>query len=314
MTAHPLPPLPSLRAFEAAARLGSFSRAAAELNMTPAAVSYQVKQLEVRLGTTLFRRFARRVELTESGAALAPAILDAFGAMRVAVAQAAERAQDELSITTLPTVGAAWLVPRLGRFKAHHPALRVRLDMTVPVADLGAFDFDVAIRSGLGAWPGLRSHFLMPNLFTPLCSPDLAAAAICFLEGNGPPVPLMGRPNWWRMWLGAAGLADFDLDGALGTELCAEHLYVTAAIAGHGVAIASPIFFQREIAAGSLVMPLDLVAADGRGYWLAYPRAQADSAKVGVFREWISAEAAVDLQAAEPLLARAVNVPPIPTP
>ncbi|RRN59148.1 LysR family transcriptional regulator [Pseudoxanthomonas sp. SGNA-20] len=151
-----LPPLSSLRAFEAAARLGSFSRAAAELNMTPAAVSYQIKQLEARLGVVLFRRFPRRVELTANGDMLAPAISGAFATMRAAVAQTVERAQDELSITTLPTVGATWLAPKLGRFKARMPALRVRLDMSVPTADLDALDFDVAIRSGLGTWPGLH--------------------------------------------------------------------------------------------------------------------------------------------------------------
>ncbi|WP_129790434.1 LysR substrate-binding domain-containing protein [Sphingosinicella sp. CPCC 101087] len=312
MSVPALPPLPSLRAFEAAARLGSFSRAAAELHMSPAAVSYQVKQLEARLGLPLFKRFPRRVELTANGELLASAIIAAFTTMRTGIAQVADRAQDELSITTLPTVGASWLVPKLGRFRARHSAVRVQLDMSVPVADLAALDFDVAIRSGLGTWPGLRSDFLMPNLFTPVCSPAIISQASAFLKGEGPAVPLLGRRNWWQMWFGAVARPDVDLDRAIGTHLGAEHLYVSAAVAGHGIAMVSPIFFQREIFSGSLAMPLDLVASDGRGYWLTYPRTQAAIAKVRAFREWLLEEAAADVEAARPLLTRTVEVAPIP--
>ena len=302
-----LPPLPAIRAFEAAARLGSFSRAADELNMTAAAVSYQVKQLETRLGIMLFRRFPRRVELTAGGEQLAPSISGAFATMRTMFAQAIERSQGELSITTLPTVGAAWLVPKLGRFKERHPLIRARLDMTVPVADLGGLDFDVAIRSGLGDWPGLRAHFLLPNLFTPVCSPAVADAARAIVADGRVDIPLLGRPSWWRMWLDSVGRPEIELDGAFGAQLGAEHLDVTAASAGHGVAMVSPVFFQKEIAAGGLVMPFETVAADGRGYWLAYPGAQASSTKVRAFREWLVDEAAVDLAAAAPLLKKVVE-------
>lgn len=307
MSLQPLPPLPAIRAFEAAARLGSFSRAASELNMTAAAVSYQVKQLEGRLGLMLFRRFPRRVELTGAGELLAPAISGAFATMRATFAQAVERSQGELSITTLPTVGAAWLVPKLGRFKDRHPHIRPRLDMTVPVADLGGFDFDVAIRSGLGSWPGLRSQFLLPNLFTPVCSPELVDAARQLGEGRIA-APLLGRPNWWRMWLDAAGQSGLDLDGAFGAQLDAEYLYVSAAMTGNGIAMVSPIFFQREIMSGALVMPFDLVVADGRGYWLAYAAAQARSAKILAFRDWIRREADTDRAKAAALLGNVVTV------
>lgn len=302
-----LPPLPAIRAFEAAARLGSFSRAAAELNMTAAAVSYQVKQLEGRLGLMLFRRYPRRVELTEAGELLAPTISGAFSTIRAGFAQAVERSQGELSITTLPTVGAAWLVPKLGRFKEGHPEIRPRLDMRVPVADLGGFDFDVAIRSGLGSWPGLRSHLLLPNLFTPVCSPEIADAARLLAKGRIE-APLLGRPNWWRKWMDAAGQGDLYLEGAFGAQLDAEYLYVSAAVTGHGIALVSPIFFQREILSGALVMPFDLVVADGRGYWLAYAAAQARSTKILAFRDWIKREAEADVATAAPLLRNVVNV------
>ena len=275
--------------------------------MTAAAVSYQVKQLETRLGLVLFRRFPRRVELTEAGELLAPTVSGAFSTMRAGFAQAVERSQGELSITTLPTVGAAWLVPKLGRFKDSHPDIRPRLDMRVPVADLGGFDFDVAIRSGLGNWSGLRSHLLLPNLFTPVCSPKLVDAARQLARGKIE-APLLGRPNWWRLWLDAAGHGGMDLDGAFGAQLDAEYLYVSAAITGHGIAMVSPVFFQREIMSGALVMPFGQVVADGRGYWLAYAAAQARSPKILAFRDWIKREADADLAAAASLLSNVVNV------
>lgn len=275
--------------------------------MTAAAVSYQVKQLEARLGLVLFRRFPRRVELTEAGELLAPTISGAFSTMRAGFAQAVERSQGELSITTLPTVGAAWLVPKLGRFKDSHPDIRPRLDMRVPVADLGGFDFDVAIRSGSGNWPGLRSHLLLPNLFTPVCSPDMADTARRLAQGKID-APLLGRPKWWRMWTDQAGQRELELEGAFGAQLDAEYLYVSAAITGHGIAMVSPIFFQREIMSGALVMPFSQVVDDGRGYWLAYAAAQARSSKILAFRDWIRREAEADLAAAAPLLGNVINV------
>ncbi len=275
--------------------------------MTAAAVSYQVKQLESRLGLMLFRRFPRKVELTEAGELLAPAISGAFATMRAGFTHAVERSRGELSITTLPTVGAAWLVPKLGRFKDRNPGIRPRLDMRVPIADLGGFDFDVAIRSGLGSWPGLRSHLLLPNLFTPVCSPDMANAARRLADGRIE-VPLMGRPNWWRMWLDAAGQGTLDLEDAFGAQLDAEYLYVSAAVTGHGIAMVSPIFFQREIMSGALVMPFDLVVTDRRGYWLAYAAAQAHSPKILAFRGWIKEEAEADLAKAAPLLKHVIAV------
>jgi LysR family glycine cleavage system transcriptional activator len=302
-----MPSLPAIRAFEAAARLGSFSRAAEELNMTAAAVSYQVKQLEGRLGVMLFRRFPRRVELTEAGELLAPTISGAFATMRAGFTQAAERSQSELSITTLPTVGAAWLVPKLGRFKDGHPDIRSRLDMRVPIADLGGFDFDVAIRSGFGSWPGLESHLLLPNLFTAVCRPDMVAAAHGLAQGRVE-APLLGRLKWWQMWLGALGQGGFSLDGAFGPDLGAEYLYVSAAAAGHGIAMVSPIFFRKEILSGALVMPFDMIVTDGRGYWLAYAAAQARSSKILAFRDWIKCEADADIAEAAPLLTKIVSV------
>lgn len=289
-----LPPLPAIRAFEAAARLGSFTRAADELHMTQAAVSYQIKQLEQRLGLGLFHRQPRQVVLTPAGHRLAPAVLDAFKQLRTAFAQAIERVETELAITALPTIAAAWLVPRLGAFQLTHPRLAVRLDTTVELVDLNRGEFDVGIRIGAGEWPGLDADFLLPSLFTPLCSPALRDRLRTPADMLA--LPRFGRERWWRAWFAAAGLADADLTAKPGVELDVEQHAVTAAIAGHGVALSSPLFFEQDIAAGRLLQPFELVVRDQRDYWLTYPTTLRTSEKIRAFRAWLLAQAAACCQ------------------
>lgn len=289
-----LPPLPAIRAFEAAARLGSFTRAADELHMTQAAVSYQIKQLERRLGLGLFHRQPRQVVLTPAGHRLAPAVLDAFKQLRTAFAQAIERVETELAITALPTIASAWLVPRLGAFQLTHPRLAVRLDTTVELVDLNRGEFDVGIRIGAGEWPGLDADFLLPSLFTPLCSPTLRERLRTPADMLA--LPRFGRERWWRAWFAAAGLADADLTAKPGVELDVEQHAVTAAIAGHGVALSSPLFFEQDIAAGRLMQPFELVVRDQRDYWLTYPTTLRTSEKIRAFRAWLLAQAAACCQ------------------
>lgn len=289
-----LPPLPAIRAFEAAARLGSFTRAADELHMTQAAVSYQIKQLEQRLGLGLFHRQPRQVVLTPAGQRLAPAVLDAFKQLRTAFAQAIERVETELAITALPTIASAWLVPRLGAFQLTHPRLAVRLDTTVELVDLNRGEFDVGIRIGAGEWPGLDADFLLPSLFTPLCSPALRDRLRTPADMLA--LPRFGRERWWRAWFAAAGLADADLTAKPGVELDVEQHAVTAAIAGHGVALSSPLFFEQDIAAGRLLQPFELVVRDQRDYWLTYPTTLRTSEKIRAFRAWLLAQAAACCQ------------------
>ncbi len=289
-----LPPLPAIRAFEAAARLGSFTRAADELHMTQAAVSYQIKQLEQRLGLGLFHRQPRQVVLTPAGHRLAPAVLDAFKQLRTAFAQAIERVETELAITALPTIASAWLVPRLGAFQLAHPRLAVRLDTTVELVDLNRGEFDVGIRIGAGEWPGLDADFLLPSLFTPLCSPALRDRLRTPADMLA--LPRFGRERWWRAWFAAAGLADADLTAKPGVELDVEQHAVTAAIAGHGVALSSPLFFEQDIAAGRLLQPFELVVRDQRDYWLTYPTTLRTSEKIRAFRAWLLAQAAACCQ------------------
>lgn len=291
-----LPPFSAIRAFEAAARLQSFTRAAEELDMTQAAVSYQIKRLEQRLGLVLFQRLPRKVVLTRAGERLAPAVLDSFQALRSAFAQSQARSEAELAITSLPTIGANWLVPRLGGFQLAHPQLAVRLDTGVPLVDLAQGEFDVGIRNGRGEWPGLCAHFLLPGLYTPLCRPDLIESGALRTPADLLSLPRIGRERWWRSWLAAAGVGDAHLSARPGVELGIEQYEVTAAIAGHGVAITSPLFFRSELASGRLVQPFEPVLRDERDYWLAYPEVRRGSAKIRAFRDWLLAQAQADAQ------------------
>lgn len=286
-----LPSLIAIRAFEAAARLGGFAPAARELQTTAAAVSYHVRQLETQIGIDLFHRCAQRVELTPAGETLAADALSAFTTLRAGFVRAMEADQTRLHVTALPSLGTAWLAPRLGRFRALHPELRVELDLSPDARDLAGGGYDMAIRNGHGSWPGLRAIPLFPSVFTPLCAPGLAEAARDLGDAGSPlRVPLLGRPDWWEIWYRDTGHARGPAPDRFGTTFSAEYLDIAAAIAGHGVAIGSPILFAADIAAGRLVRIHPHAATDGRAFWLVYPAARQLSAKIIAFRDWITEE------------------------
>lgn len=287
-----LPPLAAVRAFEAAARHMSFTKAAAELGMTQAAVSYQIKVLEERIGTPLFLRFPRRVVLSDTGQRLAPATSEAFEQLRTAFASARAGAQAVLCISVVTTFATNWLVPRLGSFQFAHPALAVRLDTSTRLIDFAREEFDVAIRTGDGRWPGLAAHSLLRAKFTPMLSPALMAQA----GGLAAPADLLRLPilgpsdPWWRQWFDAAGVPDPRLEDRPDLQLGTQQLEGTAAMAGQGVAILTPAFFAADLAGGRLVQPFDLVRDDGCYYWLVYPEARRTVPKIRMFRDWLLAE------------------------
>ena len=286
------PSLTSIRAFESAARLGSFAQAARELGTTAASVSYHVRQLERQIGVPLFLRHPHRVDLTESGRTIAEEAVSAFAALRASFIRAVNLDQSRLSLTTLPTIGTSWLTPRLGRFRARHPEIHIDLELSAESQDLTAGRFDAAIRNGHGRWPGLRTVKLLPSIFMPLCSPKLKRAAAALADPRRTPeVPLVGRADWWALWFRALGMKDVSLRGRIRAHLSAEYLDATEAIAGNGIAIGSPILFRDEIDTGRLVPAHDLVVGDGRAFWFTYPVARQDSRKVLVFRDWLREEA-----------------------
>jgi LysR family glycine cleavage system transcriptional activator len=289
-------PLSAIRVFEAAARLKSFTRAAEELGVTQAAVSWQVKALERRLDQTLFQRLPREVALTLAGERLSRAATESMVILRTALSDLTETGEGILAITTLQTFATQWLAPRLGAFQLAHPKVAVRLDAGGRVVDLVRENVDVALRAGAGVWPGLTSHYLMPTLATPVCTPETRER----LGGLSRPedlltAPLIGLAEEWAVWFAAAGVAPPHADAApprLAAD--AQVLEIASAINGQGVALASPIFFAADIAAGRLVAPFEISAHFGEGYWLAYPADRRRAPKIAAFREWILASVAED--------------------
>jgi LysR family transcriptional regulator, glycine cleavage system transcriptional activator len=287
-----LPSLPSIRAFEAAARLGSFAKAASELGTTSASVSYHVRQLERQIGVPLFQRHAQRVALTPHGASIAPEVTALFASLRATLAGAVDAYESRLSLTTLPTFGASWLTPKLGRFRKLHKDVAIELDLSETAQELGAGRFDAAVRNGRGKWAGLRAVKLFASVFTPLCAPALKHEATHIADPRCKiDAPLLGRPDWWAVWYETVGAGRVDLTGRFGTTLQAEYLDMAAAVAGQGVAIGSPILFADEIKAGRLVPAHDLVATDGRSFWFVYPAVRERSIKIKRFRDWLRSEA-----------------------
>jgi len=291
-------PLASIRVFEAAARLKSFTRAAEELGMTQAAVSWQIKALEGRLGQSLFRRLPREVQPTESGERLSRAATEAMTLLRRAVSDLTEADEHILSITTLATLAAQWLAPRLGGFQLANPGLAVRLDTNPAVLDLTRESFDVGIRSGHGDWPGLESQLLMPSVFTPLCSPTMAERLKLAEPGDLLEAPRIGLEKEWAAWFAAAGV---DAGTRPASRLAADYqvLEVAAALADQGVALASPILFAREIRTGLLVRPFRQTVAFHTGYFLVWPEGRGRSPKIKRFRDWLMTQADADPTVAE---------------
>lgn len=284
-----LPPLSAVRVFEAAARLEHFSAAAKELGMTQAAVSYQIKLLEERLGASLFHRVGRRVALTDRGRALAPQIIRAFDDMRTAFASFRAEESAVLTISSASSAASLMILPRLAEFQARHPDLAVRLEATDRVVDFARDGVDVAVRGGRGDWPGLDSTLVLRQRIAPCCSP-------AFLDRHGPiteaeqllHLPLLTPEDlWWRNWFGAMDVA-FD-GGALrgGIALGSQHMEGRAAIAGQGVAIVNPQLWRNEFAAGLLVEPVASHVIDPYSFWVVHPPLSRNVPKVKAFREWM---------------------------
>lgn len=287
--ARSLPPLSALRAFEAAARHLSFTRAADELGMTQAAVSYQIKLLEERVGAPLFLRGRRQVTLTETGRRFSDACTPALDQIAEAFQAARGTARGVLSITVTSTFAAYWLAPRLGEFHDLHPEIVVKLVNSEQVFDLERDGLDIAIRAGQGTWPGLTSHLLLPAVFTPMASPFLLER----MGGVATSSDLLRYPlidptdPWWNIWFQAAEVErpGFEVDD--GHKMGSQHLEAVAAIAGRGVAILTPFFYEEELASGRLVQLFDLVAGEDRGYWLAYRTTRRNAAAIRAFRDWM---------------------------
>jgi LysR family glycine cleavage system transcriptional activator len=294
-----LPPLNGLRAFEAAARHLSFAKAAEELNVTPAAISHQVKGLEDFLGVKLFRRAKRAIWLTEAGQACLPELREGFDLLASAMSRL--RGVDEsglITVSTPPSFTGKWLVPRLERFRLAHPEIDVRVDATHTLVDFAREDVDVAIRYGSGSYPGLASELLLCDEVYPVCSPAL-------LEG---PHPLRTPHDlrWhtllhedsmtkdetdpdWRMWLLAAGVKD--VDASRGPRFSGADLVTQAAAEGQGVALGRGVVSAADLAAGRLVRPFAGSSPVAFAYYIVCPKVAVERPKVAAFCKWLHTEA-----------------------
>lgn len=276
-----------------AARHLSFTRAAAELGMTQAAVSYQIKLLEERIGVPLFLRRPRQVVLTEAGARLAPEVSHAFTLLAQAYATVRDVAEGTLVISSIQTFATNWLAPHLGSFQMKHPSLAVRLEIDGRMVDFAREEVDVGIRSGLGPWPGLAADRLFRARFTPMFSPRLAGIDKVKAPADLLDLPILDpRDAWWEIWFKTAGVAETDLSRRLGTSMGSQASEANRAIAGQGVAILTPELVASELADGRLLRPFDIMATDGNSYWLVYPEARRNLPKIRAFRGWLLDEIA----------------------
>lgn len=292
-----LPPLNALRAFEAAARHLSFTKAAEELFVTQAAISHQVKALEESLGLKLFRRFNRRLMLTDAGQAYLPPLRDALDQIAAATDKL-RRAGDggALRVSVLPSFAAKWLLPRLSRFRALHPQIDVLVHASGELADFERDGIDLAIRYGRGRYPGLETSFFMDDVVFPVCSPRL-------LEGSKPlrkPADLahhtlLHDPTTddsskdWVTWLKAAGVTG--VDATRGPGFTDSSMVLQAAIDGQGVALGRSALAGNDLEAGRLVQPFGPAIASDFRYYLVLPPGAAGRPKVRLFKDWLLAEA-----------------------
>jgi LysR family glycine cleavage system transcriptional activator len=283
-----LPPLTAIRVFEAAARHENFSRAADELAMTQAAVSYQMRVLEERLGVTLFVRHARGMSLTDVGRRIAPQITASFQTLKEAFSSARAESGSVLSITAPRTFATNWLAGKLGDFNAAHPNLSVRLEVSDQMVDLAKSSFDAAIRGIPRPTPGLVSHFLMRMPVTPMVSPSFLAAHKLKTPKDLLSVPrLSPEDDWWDLWFDTLPGGTINRAHGPGIRFESQVLDGHAAIAGHGVAILSPPMFKPAIDSGLLVQPFKHTALYKHGFYLVYPEHKRNLPKIRALRDWL---------------------------
>jgi LysR family glycine cleavage system transcriptional activator len=291
-----LPPLNALKAFEAAARYESFTRAAEELCVTQGAVSHQVKALEAELGLKLFNRERQRLVITEAGRAYLEVVRDALDRIAAGTERLLQRqSAGALTVSTSPNFAAKWLVHRLGRFAEAHPGIDLRVSASLHHVDFAREDVDLAIRHGDGRASGLHVARLCAEVLAPVCSPKLLRGR----SGLRTPADLARHTllhvddrNDWVKWLDAARVSNVDL--SRGPVLNQASMTLDAAADGQGVALARSALAAWDLINGRLVRPFELSLPVPYAYWIVCPKATAKLPKIVTFRDWLLAEAAED--------------------
>ncbi|MGI9235060.1 MAG: transcriptional regulator GcvA [Woeseiaceae bacterium] len=292
--------LNALRAFEAAARLSSFSEAARELHVSHSTISHHIKGLEKSIGVPLFLRQNRRVSLTSAGEALLPVLSTSFDTISATLQTLREgRETAALRLTVTPSFANKWLVPRLRRFQAANPGVEVRLQSSLSLADFGRDKIDLGVRAGSGEWPGLKAELLMPIHMTPLCSPGLLEGS----NGIATPEDLRdftlihadvshdpGIESEWQEWLVSVGADGVDFSHGLSVH--DPGLALQGAIDGLGIAMGYLELAAGDIAEGRLVRPLAAEVRHSWSYYTVIPIDNDADLQVSIFSDWLRAEVA----------------------
>lgn len=292
-----LPSLNALRAFEAAARHQSFTKAAADLSVTQGAVSHQVKALEAELGLKLFLREKKSLTLTDPGRAYLEVVRDAFDRLAAGTEHLLQRENaGALTVSMSPNFAAKWLIHRLGSFAAAEPGIQLRVSASIHHVDFAREDVDIAIRHGEGNWPGHHVTRLCTEELFPVCSPNL-------IKGRGAlktradlkhHTLLHSRErNDWQQWYEAAGLGELDPTRAM--DFNQMSMALDAAVDGQGVALARTALAAWDLIAGRLVSPFGPRLRVPYAYYIVCPKATADRPKVATFRNWLLAQSAADV-------------------
>jgi LysR family glycine cleavage system transcriptional activator len=291
-----LPPLSTLRSFDAAARHQSFTRAAEELCVTQGAVSHQVKALETALGLQLFKRERSRLVITDAGRDYLGVVRDVFERLELGTDRLLERQRSgTITVSTSPDFAAKWLVNRIGRFAGAYPEIELKLAALIHRVDFAQEDVDLAIRHGDGQWPELDAVNLSAEELFPVCSPSLMTSRSGLHKPEDvlrfPLLHLDDRHDWSR-WLEAAGAPN---EGLLhGPILNHASMLIDAAIEGQGIALARTILAASDLIAGRLVRPFQAAIPIRKTYWIVCPKAMRALPKIVAFRDWLLEEVAAD--------------------
>lgn len=287
--------LNGLRALEAVARLGSLQAAAAELGVSPGAVSQHIGKAEAQLGLTVFERLPKGLAVTPHAEPVLARLSEGFRHLSDAVRLAGSPDPAILTISVAPVFAARWLVHRLDRFSASHPDLRLRIDATSTLVDLSVTDVDLAIRVGEGKWPGVDSDLLLAQEVFPVISPALAARMRTPADLADMPVVIDERAMFdWKLWLAAAGVPDLPLK--VGHRLNEASLCLDAVMAGQGVMLAWQTLAGDAIREGRLAAPFPLRVRTGLGHYIVTPRASRPRPAAAAFVRWIRAELEESMQ------------------
>ena len=279
-------PLNALRAFEASARHLSFTRAGMELSVTQAAVSAQVKNLEARLGVSLFRRLPRGLALTDEGQALLPMLADSFGRLGNILEQFRDGAYREpLTVAAVATFAVGWLMPRLETFHRDHPFVDLRLMTNNNRVDLAGEGLDFAIRFGQGAWHGTHAEPLFEAPLTPMCTPAIARRLAVPQDLRSQTLLRSYRSDEWRLWFEAAGAGGMT-QPLRGPVLDSSLALAAAAAQGAGIALLPRRMFLHDLQVGRLAQPFGVEVPVGR-YWLTQLQSRATSPAMAQFRDWL---------------------------